>query len=144
MTVREGAALGVLPGEADVGALGQQRGEGERLGVAVLDRPLVEQLDPPHQRLAQLAVDREALGNLEQLLVQRAQPVLGDGGFDLGALGAVELAGADLGGGRVLVLARLHLRFSSLWIRCSSSRRSLPSASTSSGVTIPSFTSCSA
>ena len=64
MAVGERPALGVLPGEPDVGALGQQRGEGERLGVAVLDRALVEHLDPPHQRLAQLAVDREALGDL--------------------------------------------------------------------------------
>ena len=37
VAVGEGAALGVLAGEADVGALGQQRGERERLGVAELD-----------------------------------------------------------------------------------------------------------
>ena len=46
VAVREGAALGVLAGEPDVGALGQQRGERERLGVAELDLALVELLDP--------------------------------------------------------------------------------------------------
>ena len=46
VAVGEGAALGVLAGEADVDALGQQRGEGERLGLAEVDPALLERLDP--------------------------------------------------------------------------------------------------
>jgi len=38
VAVGEGAALGVLAGEADVDALGQQGAEGERLGLAEVDR----------------------------------------------------------------------------------------------------------
>ena len=64
MAVGEGAALGVLAGEADVDALGQQRGEGERLGVAEFDPAVLERVDPLGERLAQLAVDREALRHL--------------------------------------------------------------------------------
>ena len=37
MAVGEGAALGVLAGEADVDAFGEQRAEGERLGLAEVD-----------------------------------------------------------------------------------------------------------
>ena len=35
--MREGAALGILPGEADRRALDQERGERERLGVAPIE-----------------------------------------------------------------------------------------------------------
>ena len=72
VAVGEGAALGVLAGEADVDALGQQRGEGERLGVAELDPAVLQRLDPLGERFAQLAVDREALRHLDQRLVQLA------------------------------------------------------------------------
>ena len=109
MAVGEGAALGVLAGEADVDALGQQRGEGERLGVAELDPALLQRLDPLAERFAQLAVDREALRHLEQRLVQLAQLLGRDRGLDRGAGAAVELAGAGGGHGRVFVLAQLHL-----------------------------------
>ena len=45
-------------------------------------------------------MDGEAVRHLEQLFVQGAQALGRDGGFDVRALGAVELAG----GGRALVL----------------------------------------
>ena len=61
VAVGEGAALGVLAGEADVDALGQQRAEGERLGVAEVDPALLQRLGPFAERAAQLAVDGEAL-----------------------------------------------------------------------------------
>ena len=105
--MREGAALGVLAGDADVDALGQQRAERQRLGVAELDAAALDRLDPLLERLAQLAVDGEAVGDADQLLVQLLQRLLVDGRLDLGAAGAVELAGA--GRGRVLELAGLDL-----------------------------------
>ncbi len=58
VAVGEGAALGVLAGEADVDALGQQRGEGQRLGVAEVDAAVGQRVEPLGERLAQLAVDR--------------------------------------------------------------------------------------
>ena len=108
MAVGEGAALGVLAGEADVDAVGEQRGEGERLGVAELDPAARQRLDPPGERLAQLAVDREALRRLDQRLVQLAQPLGRDRSLHRRAGAAIQLAGAGRGQGRVLVLAQLH------------------------------------
>ena len=109
VAVGERPALGVLAGEPDVGSLGQKRRVGERLGVPVLDRPVVEDLDPALERLAQLAVDGEAVGEPDQLLVQGPDALLGDLGLDLGALGAIELPGST-GDGRILELPRLDLR----------------------------------
>ena len=111
VAMRERPPLGVLAGEPDVGSLGEQRGECEGLGVAVLDRPGLEDLGPSLERLAQLAVDREALRHAQQLLVERPQPLLGDRRLDLGTLSAVELRGAELGRGRVLVFPGVDLRF---------------------------------
>ena len=108
MAIGERAALGVLAREADMRALGQQGGEGQCFCVAVLDRPLVEDLLPALKRLAQLAVNGERVGELDQLRVQRPQALLGDLRLDLRALGPVELAGAA-GDGRVLELAALDL-----------------------------------
>ena len=110
VAVREGAALGVLAGEPDVGALGQQRGEASASAWPNSIGPSSRISRRFSERLAQLAVDREALGHLEQLLVQRPDPLLGDRRLDLGALGAVELAGSERGRGRVLELAGLDLR----------------------------------
>ena len=138
VTVRERPALGVLTGEADVGSLGQQRGERQALGMAELDLALLELVDAGEQRLAQLAMDREAVGHPQQLLVERAQALLRDRRLDLRAARSVELAGAERGRARVLVLARLHLvrsRFSVVW-SCSWDR--FASLSTSSAVTTPS------
>ena len=107
VAVGEGAALGVLAGQADMRALGQQRGVGERLGVAELDQAAFGDLEPLFEGLAQLAVDREAVGNLDQLRVEGEDPLLRDRRLGVGALGAIELAGLDLRGGRVLELAAL-------------------------------------
>jgi hypothetical protein len=111
VAVGEGAALGVLAGEADVDAVGQQRAEGERLGLAEVDPALLDRLHPPRERAAQLAVDVEAVGGLQQLLVELAQLLGRDGGVDRRAGGAVEQFAGAAGGvhGRVLVLAGLHL-----------------------------------
>src|SRR6476619_6950807 len=109
MPVRERATNRVLAREPDVGALGQQRRKGERLGVSEVDSTLRERLDPARQRLAKLAMNGEALGDLEQLLVQGAEPLRGDGRIDVGALGSIELAGCDLRRTLGLVVARLDL-----------------------------------
>src|SRR5213593_1996649 len=74
-----------------------------------LDPTFGERVDPPPERLAQLSVDREAVWNLQQLLVQRPQALLGHRRVDLRALGAVELSGARLGRGIGLELAGLDL-----------------------------------
>ena len=73
VAVRERAPDRVLAGQADVGALRQQRGQRQRLGVAELDPALLQGLPAALERLAELAVDLEAVRDPEQLLVQRAQ-----------------------------------------------------------------------
>jgi hypothetical protein len=107
VAVREGPSLGVLAGEPDVDVLGEQRGEGERLGVAELDPALVHRVDALREGLAELAVDREAVRDAEQLLVERADLLLRYRRVDARASGPIELAGA--GGGRVLELAGVDL-----------------------------------
>ena len=111
VTLREGAALGVLSFEAYVDAVGQQRAEGEGLGLAAVDPAFLQRLDPARQRAPQLAVDVETLGRLQRLLVDRPQLLGRHGGVDGRAGGPVEevpgLGGA--GDGRVLGVARRHL-----------------------------------
>ena len=59
----ERAALGVLAGEPDRHALGQQRRERQRLGVRPVDSALgPERRAAPLELLAQLRMDREPLG----------------------------------------------------------------------------------
>ena len=95
VALAEGAALGVLAGEADRRALDEQRREGERLGVRPVDAALgADGLAPALELAQQLGMDREALGHREQLLVELAQQLDGHGGGDLGAGRAVELVGA--------------------------------------------------
>jgi hypothetical protein len=69
--------------------------------------PVVHRVEALGEGLPELAVDGEAVGNAEELLVQLAEPVLGDGRLDARAAGAVELAGS--GRGRIRVVARLDL-----------------------------------
>ena len=72
VALAERAALGVLPGEPDRHAFGEQRGERQRLGVRPVDAALGPQRRaPPLELLAELGVHREALGPAEQLLVER-------------------------------------------------------------------------
>ena len=73
VALAEGAALGVLAGEPDRHALGEQRRERQRLGVGPVDAALgPERRAAPLELLAQLRVDREPLGPGQQLLVERA------------------------------------------------------------------------
>ena len=58
--MREGAALGVLAGEADRDALDEQACEGKRLGLAPVDPSLLEGLRPAVELLLQLRMNREA------------------------------------------------------------------------------------
>ena len=137
VAVGERAALGVLAGEPDVRALGQQRGEGEALGVAELDPALVEHVEALEQRLAQLAVDREAVGDLQQLLVERPQrfseTAVSTSGLFVRSSSPVPVA-VETGSSYspASILARRSLSLAE-----SSSRRAFESRSTSSGLRRP-------
>ena len=101
VALAEGAALGVLSGEAQRDALGQQRGKGERLGVRPVDvrrGALGERVATAIELFDELGMHREAIGHPQQLIAQLAQARGGHGRVDLGARGAVELvlAGAML------------------------------------------------
>src|SRR5688572_27383168 len=80
--VRERPTLGVLAREPDGNALGEQARESEGLR-----RPPIDPARPKHLAAAlelreQLRVRLEALGKLEQLLVERLEPVGGYRGDD--------------------------------------------------------------
>src|SRR5439155_25318085 len=82
MALRERAALGVLAGEADRDAVDEQRGEGERLGLAPVDPALGERGTAPLELAVELRVDREAVRHAKELLVQRAEPLCRNRGRD--------------------------------------------------------------
>ena len=83
--VRERAALGVLAGQAHGRAVGEEAAEGECLRLRPVDAALLaERVPAALELLHELRVDREALGHVEQLLVQLPQPVGGNGRVDLG------------------------------------------------------------
>ena len=111
VALRERAALGVLAGQADRRALGQQRRVGERLGLRPVDPAVGADRGPPAlELLDQLRVDREALGDPQQLLVERLQALGRDRGLDVGRGRAVELVAAGgllLAGARELLLELL-------------------------------------
>src|SRR5215207_7073831 len=88
-------------------AVGQKRGEGERLGVPELDPALLERVAAARERLPQLAVDGEAVGHPQQRLVQLAQAIVGESRLDRRAAASVKLAGPGRRG--VLKLALLDL-----------------------------------
>ena len=71
LAMRERAALGVLAGEAHADAVGEQRREGERLGVAPIDAAAVDRVAPARQRALNRRVELERRRPLEQLLVER-------------------------------------------------------------------------
>ena len=74
VALAERAALDVLAGQADRVALGQQRREGELLGVGPVDAAVVaERLAAALELLDELGVDGEAVGDGEQRLVELAQ-----------------------------------------------------------------------
>src|SRR5262245_65654653 len=72
-----------------------------------LDAARVHRLESLGERLAELPVDREAIRDPQQFLIELAKPVLGDGGLNARTARPVELAGT--GRGRVGVLAGLDL-----------------------------------
>ena len=118
VTLTEGAALGVLAGQPQRDPLGQQRREGQRLGVGPVDAGVLgtERLATLGELAGQLAVDVEALGNGEQLLVEDLELVGIDRSVDLGSDAAVELvlaggvlADALLGRGQPLLEALVVL-----------------------------------
>ena len=74
MAVGERAALGVLTGQPDRDPILQQRGEGERLGLTPVDSSGPDRLAPALELAQQLLAGCEALGQCEQLLVQRLEP----------------------------------------------------------------------
>ena len=75
VAVRERAALGVLARQADRDAVGQQRGERERLGVAPVDAAVADRRPAPLELRPQLGMHREALGQFEQRVGERDQLV---------------------------------------------------------------------
>src|SRR5215212_2034096 len=85
VTVREGAALGVLAGEPNWDPFDEQAREGERLGLAPVDPALVERLRASIELLLQFRVDREAFRGRDEGSVELAQTLHGDGRDDLGA-----------------------------------------------------------
>jgi hypothetical protein len=82
MPVRERAPLGVLSGEADRDALDEQAREGERLRLAPIDASLVERFHSPFEHLHELRIDREAIRDADELVLELAQPLGGDARFD--------------------------------------------------------------
>ena len=84
MALAERAPPGVLAGQADVGALEQQRPEGQRLGRRPVDLALV----PHHlvaglELLGQLGVDVEVLGPAAQRVVDAVEHGPVDAGLDV-------------------------------------------------------------
>ena len=82
VTVREGAPLGVLPREADRDPVLEQRRERQRLRLAPVDTALGDRLAPPLELALELRMDGEPGRHREELLVERPQPLVGDGGLD--------------------------------------------------------------
>ena len=77
----ERAALGVLAGQPDGGALEQQAREGERLGLTPVDPALLaERLSASFELAGELRVDLEPVGHGEELLVELAERRLLDRG----------------------------------------------------------------
>ena len=92
VAVREGAALGVLAGHAHGRAVRQQRPEREGLGLGPVDAALLARARRGGAPApSQLGVNREAVGDLEQAVVQLAKLVGGHGGVDLRVGAATDL-----------------------------------------------------
>ena len=78
VALAERAALGVLAGQAQRRALGEQRRERQRLRVRPVDvrlrrRALLQRLAPAIELFDHLRVHGEAVGHAQQLLAQLAQ-----------------------------------------------------------------------
>src|SRR3954470_12657439 len=91
VTLGEGATLGVLACKADRHALADERRVGERLGVRPVDAALgADRYAAALELLDQLGMDSEALGDLQQLLVEAQQGLLVNSRLDLGRRRAIE------------------------------------------------------
>src|SRR4029077_1049773 len=84
VTLAERAALRVLSGEPDRGALAQERRERQGLRVGPLDLAVFEGGAAPLELLQELWDAREAVRNLEELLVQRREERRGNRRLGLG------------------------------------------------------------
>src|SRR5262245_51291238 len=100
MPVRERAALGVLPGEADRDPLDEQASERERFRLSPVDAALVEGFDSPLEHLHELRIDRESFRDADELVLELAEAFGGDARLDRG-LGARR---------RALAARRIRLR----------------------------------
>jgi hypothetical protein len=92
MTLREGAALGVLSRQANRDAFDEQRCERERFRLAPVDPALLDRLQAALELREQLRVHGEALGDLEQLRVEHDERLARDGRVDLQAVLARDAA----------------------------------------------------
>ena len=81
VALAEGAAAGVLPGQADVDALVEQRSDGQRLGQGPVDLALGHHLVALGELALELGVDGEPVGHGAHQGGQRAQHVAGDAGL---------------------------------------------------------------
>ena len=93
VALAEGAPAGVLPGQADVDALVQQRPDGQRLGQRPVDLSAGDQLVALGELALQLGVDREPSGTVR---TTEARACSTSGGTPVSA-GDGTSAGAGLG-----------------------------------------------
>ena len=82
VAMRERSALRVLAGEPDRDPLHEQRRKRQSLRLPPVDGSLVQGLRPPVELAGELGMDGEPVGRLEELVVQRAQLLRGNGGDD--------------------------------------------------------------
>ena len=129
----ERAALGVLAGQADRRALATaaRRRRAPRPAPSRCRRRARRVSRRRSSCLIELRVDGEALGDAQQVLVERAQPLGGDRGLDLGRRRAVELvaAGRLLGVGRGELLLELAVALGEVVPDLLGERRRPPPAS---------------
>ena len=86
VTLHEGSAARVLPGEAHVRALHEERAEGEELAEAPVDRAAAAHVEALVQQLLDLRVHREAVG----LVDERVADLPHDLDADAGGLGLTD------------------------------------------------------
>ena len=82
MTMREGAALGVLTRQPHGDPVEDERAERERLGMPPVDPALVERDEAAFELAFQLGVDREALRHAQQLCGERTELLRRHAGVD--------------------------------------------------------------
>src|SRR5690242_1231951 len=68
--MREGPALGVLPGDAHIAAIGEERCKSESLGVSPIDAGVVNRVAAARQRTLQRWMQLESRWPLQELFIQ--------------------------------------------------------------------------